>query len=85
MQVRGADGAPVVFPGVAPVAMQRGAMRRSWSAPGRLGGRSSGPFRYHDKGNLATIGRARAVADIHGLRLGGFIAWATWLASTSGT
>jgi NADH dehydrogenase len=79
VQVRGADGTPVVFPGVAPVAMQQGRYAAK-VVRARLEGRSIGPFRYHDKGNLATIGRARAVADIHGLRLGGFIAWATWLA-----
>jgi len=45
----------------------------------RLAGRSTPPFRYQDKGTLATIGRARAVADIYGLRLSGFPAWVTWL------
>jgi NADH:quinone reductase (non-electrogenic) len=45
----------------------------------RLRGRDSRPFRYRDKGNLATIGRARAVADLHWLRLSGLIAWLTWL------
>jgi NADH dehydrogenase len=40
---------------------------------------TKGPFRYHDKGNLATIGRSRAVADIRGIRLSGFPAWAIWL------
>src|SRR5204863_2671652 len=45
----------------------------------RLRGQPISPFRYRDKGNLATIGRAAAVADIKGLRLSGFIAWATWL------
>jgi NADH dehydrogenase len=45
----------------------------------RLEGRASRPFAYHDKGNLATIGRAAAVADIKGLHLSGFIAWMTWL------
>jgi NADH dehydrogenase len=44
-----------------------------------LRGRGHGPFRYLDKGNLATIGRASAVADIRGLRISGFPAWATWL------
>ena len=38
-----------------------------------------GPFRYRDKGNLATIGRARAVADLHAIRLSGFPAWVAWL------
>ena len=37
------------------------------------------PFRYRDKGTLATIGRDRAVADIKGLRFSGFLAWITWL------
>ncbi|MHB8491726.1 MAG: hypothetical protein ACYDA6_05870, partial [Solirubrobacteraceae bacterium] len=36
-------------------------------------------FRYRDKGNLATIGRARAVADIRGVHLSGLPAWLTWL------
>jgi NADH dehydrogenase len=45
----------------------------------RLERREVPPFRYRDKGNLATIGRAAAVADIKGLKLSGFLAWATWL------
>jgi NADH dehydrogenase len=36
------------------------------------------PFRYRDRGTMATIGRAAAVADIHGLRLSGLPAWLTW-------
>jgi NADH dehydrogenase len=45
----------------------------------RLEGRSIVPFHYHDKGNLATIGRARAVADLHFIRLSGLPAWVAWL------
>jgi NADH dehydrogenase len=45
----------------------------------RLAGREPKPFKYIDKGNLATIGRARAVADVKGLHLSGFLAWVTWL------
>jgi NADH dehydrogenase len=45
----------------------------------RLRGKQTPPFRYRDKGNLATIGRGAAVADIKGLRLSGFVAWVTWL------
>jgi NADH:quinone reductase (non-electrogenic) len=45
----------------------------------RLEGREAPPFRYRDKGNLATIGRAAAVADIKGVRLSGLLAWITWL------
>ena len=42
-------------------------------------GRQPPPFRYRDKGNLATIGRAKAVADIKGLQLSGLLAWLAWL------
>lgn len=78
VRVRSPQGEPVELPGVAPVAMQQGryaagAVRR------RLEGRRAAPFRYRDKGNLATIGRARAVAEIKGARLSGFPAWVTWL------
>ncbi len=46
----------------------------------RCAGKPHRPFHYTDKGNLATIGRARAVADIKGLHLSGALAWLTWLA-----
>lgn len=62
-------------PGVAPAAMQMG---RHVGRMLKSGERK--PFRYRDKGSLATIGRARAVADIKGFRFGGFAAWAAWLA-----
>jgi NADH:ubiquinone reductase (H+-translocating) len=76
--VRQADGTALVLPGVAPVAMQQG--RHAARVVGdRLHGRAPRPFRYRDKGNLATIGRARAVADVKGVHLSGFVAWATWL------
>ena len=42
-------------------------------------GAHAGAFRYVDKGNLATIGRARAVADLKGVHLSGLLAWLTWL------
>ena len=45
----------------------------------RLAGKPVKPFRYIDKGNLATIGRARAVAEIKGLHFGGPLAWLLWL------
>jgi NADH dehydrogenase len=67
-----------VLPGVAPVAMQQGRYAAK-SVRDRLQGRTPPPFRYHDKGNLATIGRASAVADLRGLKLSGFPAWITWL------
>jgi len=67
-----------VLPGVAPVAMQQGRYAAA-VVRARLESREIGPFHYRDKGNLATIGRAAAVADVKGLRLSGFIAWLAWL------
>jgi NADH dehydrogenase len=78
VRVRDPGGEPVVLPGVAPVAMQQGRYAAS-VVRARLRGRECGPFRYRDKGNLATIGRAAAVADVKGVRLSGFLAWAAWL------
>jgi NADH:ubiquinone reductase (H+-translocating) len=78
VRVRGADGTPQALPGVAPVAMQQGRYAARL-VRARLGGQSIGPFRYRDKGNLATIGRARAVADLHAIRLSGLPAWVAWL------
>jgi NADH dehydrogenase len=78
VQVHDAEGNPVALPGLAPVAMQQG--RYAARAIGTtLGGSQPPPFRYRDKGNLATIGRAKAVADIKGLQLSGLLAWLTWL------
>jgi NADH dehydrogenase len=78
VRVRSPNGEAKLLPGVAPVAMQQGRhVARVIRA--RLAGDPHEPFRYRDKGNLATIGRAAAVADIHGLRLSGFLAWMTWL------
>lgn len=71
-------GDVVPLPGLAPVAMQQGRYAAR-AVRTRLGGAEPPPFRYRDKGNLATIGRAKAVADIKGLHLSGFLAWATWL------
>jgi NADH dehydrogenase len=76
--VRQSDGTALVLPGVAPVAMQQGRYAAR-AVRERLAGREPKPFRYLDKGNLATIGRARAVADVKGLHLSGFIAWVAWL------
>jgi NADH dehydrogenase len=44
-----------------------------------LRGEPRKPFRYHDKGSLATIGRSSAVADVAGVKISGLIAWLTWL------
>ena len=64
--------------GLAPVAMQEGRYAAK-AFRARLRGRTAAPFHYRDKGNLATIGRAHAVADIKGLHLSGFLAWVIWL------
>jgi NADH dehydrogenase len=78
VRVRGEDGEVQELPGVAPVAMQQGRYAAKL-IKSRLRDRDHAPFRYRDKGNLATIGRARAVADLHAVRLSGFPAWVTWL------
>jgi NADH dehydrogenase len=78
VRVRSVDGGSIALPGVAPVAMQEGRYVAK-VVRGRLGGTETGPFHYRDKGNLATIGRAAAVAEVKGLRLSGFVAWLTWL------
>jgi NADH dehydrogenase len=66
------------LPGVAPVAMQQGRyvanlIRR------KLRGGSVGPFHYFNKGNLATVGRNRAVADFGVIHVAGFPAWFLWV------
>src|SRR5262249_46749319 len=65
-------------PGVAPAAIQ-GGRYAARAIVQRLRGEEPEPFRYVDKGNLATIGRAAAVADVLGLRTEGFLAWMMWL------
>jgi len=70
------DGRPV--PGVAPAAIQEGS-HAARNIARILRGKPTLPFRYHDKGSLATIGRASAVADFGRLRLSGPIAWLAWL------
>jgi NADH dehydrogenase len=67
------------LPGVAPVAMQQGRQVARTVRARLAGSEAPPPFRYADKGNLATIGRASAVAEIRGLRLTGLVAWLTWL------
>jgi NADH:quinone reductase (non-electrogenic) len=71
-----ADGAQL--PGVAPVAMQQGRwVARQISAD--LAGNPRAPFHYVDKGSLATIGRAAAVAEFGKIHISGFLAWLSWL------
>jgi NADH:ubiquinone reductase (H+-translocating) len=69
-------GAPL--PGVAPVAIQQGrtAAANAWR---RLRGEPTRPFHYRDRGSMATVGRAAAVAAIGRLHLSGLPAWIAWL------
>jgi NADH dehydrogenase len=69
-------GAPV--PGVAPAAIQAG-RAAARNVLRRARGRRTLPFRYRDKGTLATIGRAAAVGRVAGLELTGLPAWLAWL------
>jgi NADH:quinone reductase (non-electrogenic) len=78
VQVHHADGTPYALPGVAPVAMQEGRYAARLVRD-RLRGLETAPFRYHDKGNLATIGRLKAVGVVKGVPLRGTIAWLGWL------
>jgi len=69
-------GAPL--PGVAPVAIQQGRAVAD-NVMRRLRGQPTRPFRYRDKGSMATIGRAAAVAVIGRVKLSGLVAWLAWL------
>ncbi len=71
-------GGVLKLPGVAPVAIQQGEYTARLIKD-RLIGKETRPFRYRDKGNLATIGRGRAVADLPLIRLSGLPAWLIWL------
>lgn len=66
-------------PGVAPAAMQMG-RHVARLIRSDLRGKARQPFAYRDKGSLATIGRARGVADFGAVRFSGFLAWVSWLA-----
>src|SRR5579871_779993 len=70
------DGKPL--PGLAPVAMQQGQYVANLIQR-RLRGAAPMPFRYHDRGKMATIGRAAAVADLGWISFSGVLAWLAWL------
>ena len=75
--VKQRDGSFV--PGVAPAAIQAG-QHTARNLERAVSGQPLRAFRYRDKGSLATIGRAAAVADLGGrLKFGGFLAWLAWL------
>ncbi|HEY2102917.1 MAG TPA: NAD(P)/FAD-dependent oxidoreductase [Chthoniobacterales bacterium] len=66
------------LPGVSPVAMQQG-RHAADNILEMIEGRPPRRFWYFDKGSMATIGRNKAVADLHALHLSGFPAWLVWL------
>ncbi|SNS45127.1 NADH dehydrogenase [Geodermatophilus saharensis] len=70
---------PDKLPGVAQVAIQGGRYAADQIKRKLAGKAPRGPFRYRDKGNMATISRFSAVADIKKLKFEGFIAWVLWL------
>jgi NADH dehydrogenase len=70
------DGKPL--PGVAQVAMQQGA-HAARNILRAIAGAPLEPFRYRNYGNMATIGRGSAVADIGPVKASGFLAWLFWL------
>jgi NADH:ubiquinone reductase (H+-translocating) len=71
------DGKPL--PGVAQVAMQGGAYAAKTITKRVQGKQQDKPFHYFDKGDIAVIGRAAAVANVFGVHLSGLIAWLVWL------
>lgn len=69
------DGEPL--PALAPVAIQQGTYMGNLIR-NEVKGKKRKPFHYVDKGTMATIGRAKAVADIRGFKFSGFFAWLLW-------
>jgi NADH dehydrogenase len=65
------------LPAIAPVAMQQGRYVAKIIAK-NLTGKFRNSFRYNDKGTLATIGKAKAVGVVKGIKLSGLIAWFAW-------
>ena len=68
------DLAATGLPGLAPVAMQMGEY-----VARRIAGEEHAPFRYKNRGTMAVIGRAAAVADFGRVRMTGYPAWLAWL------
>lgn len=71
------DGRP--HPQVAPAAMQQGALAAR-NILRELHGQEKRPFKYKEKGSMATLGRSHAIAEIGNLKMRGFPAWGAWLA-----
>jgi NADH dehydrogenase len=67
------------LPGVAQVAMQQGRYVAGLIAAQIEGREAPAPFRYHDKGSMATIGRSKAIFQRGRLKMAGLFAWLGWL------
>ncbi|WP_020404526.1 NAD(P)/FAD-dependent oxidoreductase [Gracilimonas tropica] len=74
--VKDKNGVPL--PGLAPVAMQQGKYVGNLIRNETMASSNRTAFKYVDKGTMATIGRAKAVADIRGFKFSGFFAWLLW-------
>jgi len=72
------NDSPEGLPGVAPVAIQQG-RHLAKNLIAIINGQPTTPFKYLDKGTLATVGRNRAVADLGKLHFQGFFAWIMWM------
>jgi NADH dehydrogenase len=71
------NGKPL--PGIAPVAMQQGRYAAALIRARLAGQLDHPPFRYVDKGNLATVGRGFAIAEVRGRKMKGLLAWWVWI------
>lgn len=69
---------PKGYPMVAQPAIQQG-KRLAKNLKNLLRGKEMNPFSYFDKGTMATVGRNKAVVDLHGFKFGGFFAWFIWM------
>jgi len=63
---------------VAPVAIQQGELVAK-NIIAQMQNKAPKPFKYFDKGSMATVGRNKAVMESKGIKMGGFIAWLAWL------
>jgi NADH:ubiquinone reductase (H+-translocating) len=72
------DETPKGHPGVAQVAIQMG-QNVGENIANIVNGKPTKPFKYNDKGSLATVGRNKAVADLGKIKFQGFFAWLVWM------
>jgi NADH:ubiquinone reductase (H+-translocating) len=76
--MEGDPGFPKGHPQMAPPAMQQGRLVAK-NIKNMISKRPLKPFRYKDKGSMATVGRNKAVVDLKGIKVGGFLAWFIWM------